>query len=93
MAVCFFCRKTLDIQGKVPFSAECPHCGMDVHVCRNCEFYEPGRPNDCREPMAEPVRDREKRNVCEYFVLAGGDSGQDREADEAKKKLEALFKK
>lgn len=46
---------------------ECPHCRKQTHVCRNCRFYEPGRPNDCQEPIAEPVRDKQRANFCDYF--------------------------
>ncbi|MBF0528002.1 MAG: hypothetical protein HQK55_01775 [Deltaproteobacteria bacterium] len=90
---CFFCSKPLDIEGKVSFRELCPHCGMDVHVCRNCEFYDPGRASYCREPGAEKVRDVEARNTCEYFVLSRKASGPADELAKAKEALENLFKK
>lgn len=93
MAVCFFCLKPLEVEGKVSFRELCPNCGMDVHVCRNCEFYDPGRANNCREPIAEKVRDPEAGNVCEYFILSGRDSEGADDAQRAKTALEALFKK
>ena len=93
MAVCFFCHEPLVIVGKVSFRELCPNCGMDVHVCRNCEFYDPGRANNCREPAAEKVRDPEARNTCEYFVLAGDKAGGPSESEKAKAALDALFKK
>ena len=46
---------------------ECPQCRKQTHVCRNCRFYEPGRPNDCQEPVAEPVKDKNRANFCDYF--------------------------
>jgi ribosomal protein L40E len=94
MTSCFHCRKPLDLEGKVSFRELCPHCGMDVHVCRNCGFFDPGRANHCREPMAENVRDPELRNTCEYFNLASSsENGPNNEAQRAKAALEALFKK
>jgi hypothetical protein len=66
---------------------------MDVHVCLNCEFYDPGQANNCREPMAENVRDVEARNVCEYFVLKGKTDQAMDEVQKAKQALEDLFKK
>lgn len=47
--------------------SECPACRKQTHVCRNCRFYEPGRPADCREPIAEPVNDKQRANFCDYF--------------------------
>ncbi|MEW5721845.1 MAG: hypothetical protein AB1896_01970 [Thermodesulfobacteriota bacterium] len=93
MAVCFFCHQDLRLTGKVSFSELCPHCGMDAHVCKNCAHYDPGRANNCREPMAEKVRDVEARNHCEYFVLAAGGPAGGNEAARARAALEKLFKK
>ncbi|MBU2550903.1 MAG: hypothetical protein KKB20_21005 [Proteobacteria bacterium] len=93
MTECFFCHKSLGLEGKVSFRELCPHCGMDVHVCLNCTFYDPGRSNDCREPRADWVRDREARNTCEYFVLGREAAPDKAEAKTAKVALDALFKK
>jgi predicted RNA-binding Zn-ribbon protein involved in translation (DUF1610 family) len=46
---------------------ECPQCRKQTHVCRNCRFYELGRPNACQEPVAEPVADKQRANFCDYF--------------------------
>ncbi|MBF0610439.1 MAG: hypothetical protein G8345_01270 [Magnetococcales bacterium] len=45
----------------------CSKCGRHTHVCSNCCFYDPGHYNDCREPQAERVVDKEKANFCDYF--------------------------
>ena len=47
--------------------ATCPQCGKYTHVCRNCRYYAPGRPNDCLEPVADPVADKQRANFCGYF--------------------------
>ena len=93
MAVCFFCHKLLDLEGKVSFRELCPHCGMNVHVCLNCEFYDEGYSNYCREPQAEQVRDREALNRCEYFVLSSSTKVPDEAKAKAKAQLDELFKK
>jgi hypothetical protein len=73
--------------------AACPACHADLHVCRLCEFYEPGVANSCREPIADVVGDKERANFCGYFqprpdacTGSGGDP-----AREARTRLEALF--
>lgn len=83
----------MGLEGKVSFRELCPHCGMDVHVCRNCGMYDPGRANNCKEPMAEKVRDVEARNTCEFFVLSGAQAAGTDKTDKAKAALEDLFKK
>ena len=90
---CFFCHKPLVIEGPVSFRELCSGCGMDVHVCRNCRHYDPGRSKGCREPVAEKVRDPEARNHCEYFILVVDTAEPTDEAAKAKAALEALFKK
>ena len=45
----------------------CLGCGKPARVCRNCRNYARGRPNDCVEPMADPILDKERANFCGYF--------------------------
>lgn len=76
-------------------SATCDRCRADVHVCRNCKFYDPKAYNECHEPQAERVVEKDRRNRCDFFVLAIGPLGSsnvDAEKAAAKKKLEDLFK-
>ena len=93
--LCAFC-KTKASEESIGFRDECPKCGGDLHICRNCRFYAPHAANQCREPaIPEPVRDKERRNLCEYFKPAGADRVDQGEAAsaETRRQLEALFKK
>ena len=63
---CFKCKKNIDLK-KIPFRATCDECGSDLHVCKNCKYYFPGKPNDCSHPSTESVIDRERFNFCEEF--------------------------
>ena len=45
----------------------CPQCGSYLHSCIQCEFYDPDAHNQCREPMAEYVADKESFNYCTFF--------------------------
>ena len=95
MASCHACKKELEIVGRVVGRRdECVHCGADLHCCYNCSFYEQSAHNECREPVAMRVNDKDRSNFCEYFELAtkphdGGKSAK----EDAKKKLEELFRK
>ena len=93
---CFNCGKELSLPaGNVPRTEECPHCRSDVRVCYNCRHYDPQSYNECSEPMAERVVNKDKRNFCEYFNFSpGGGLGKAAQAKEdALKKLNDLFKK
>ncbi len=79
----------------VPREEDCPGCGKDLHSCRNCRHHDPGVNNQCREPDAEWVTDRERANFCERFQLAEepvARPGPDR-GSEARLKLDDLFRK
>jgi len=76
------------------FRAVCTACGGFLHCCRNCEHYEPGRHNDCREPAAEQIADKEAGNFCDFFrpgrpTASAGAAGP----SEARARLDALFRK
>jgi hypothetical protein len=95
MKRCSKCKTKLEITGKVGRNDTCPRCGADLRACLNCRFYDPGAYNQCHEPQAERVVDKERSNFCEYFVFretAVAATAKDSPAD-AKSKLESLFKR
>lgn len=92
-ALCFSCQKELPVMESVGRREECPHCGADMHVCKNCEFYDPKVYNECRETSAEVVREKDRANFCDYFVLRkNGTAAEDKKAA-LRAAAEALFKK
>ncbi len=72
--------------------ARCPACGRATHACRNCRFFTPGRPNDCQEPVAERVVDKERPNFCDYFEPVSRQAGAAPSVDAQRAAAEALFK-
>lgn len=87
--------KTPVAEGKIGFRDECPRCGGDLHVCCNCRFYDRFASRECREPaIPETVRDKERRNLCEYFqpTAAGAEESGESASAAARRKLEELFK-
>ncbi|MBU0481099.1 MAG: hypothetical protein KKG47_08355 [Proteobacteria bacterium] len=77
------------------FRDECDHCGRDLHICLNCAFYDPNVSRECREPaIPDAVHDKERKNLCEYFKMKGGenDAAYESESEAARRKLEELFK-
>lgn len=91
MKTCFKCGKPIETE-KVSFREECRGCGSDVHVCLNCVFYEPGRSNDCREPQAERVREKDRANYCDFFRFKETETNRSGRS-EADKLWNELFKK
>ena len=93
---CSHCGANIDVAAGqvVGRTEECPSCGRDLHACVQCQFYDPGAYNECREPQAERVVDKERSNFCDYFQLSEGPgSGSPSKKDDALKQLDDLFKK
>ena len=90
--ICWSCRHELDMTTRVQRRDECPACGADLHVCKNCRFWDPGYANECRENTAYYIRDREKANFCMAHEFKSTTDADAAEANDARDKLEALFK-
>ena len=48
---------------------ECPHCRAQLHVCRMCVYFDTTAPQQCREPVADNVSDKQRANFCGYFQI------------------------
>ena len=70
--MCWKCSEPADIRGKPGFRDLCPSCGREIHVCKNCRFFSPGTYRDCAETVPDPVIDKERMNLCEYFQIKQG---------------------
>jgi len=91
---CFNCGAHLELPPDFGRREECPKCGADVHCCKNCRFYDPQAYNECSEPQAEVVREKERANFCDFFQLnQKAQGGQDSTKDQLREAAEALFKK
>lgn len=90
---CFHCQKTTTSISKIGFRDECGFCRSDLHVCKNCEFYDPKAYNECRETSADVVREKERANFCDFFNGREGTSSPGDKAAKLKAAAEALFKK
>ena len=92
---CAFCQAAIEIEDKIRRGDTCPKCHRDLRCCRQCNFYDHNAYNECKEVQADRVIEKERENYCDYFVPRGSKA---RNASisrtvEAKKALEALFKK
>lgn len=95
MKHCHACKKEFSAGREIGRRDECPNCGADLHCCLDCGFFEPSAPKQCREPVAELVKEKNKANFCDYFTFrdAHASSASAAEASSARKTLDDLFKK
>ena len=91
---CWKCGAGLDYL-LMPLSrgAHCKACDAALHVCRMCRFYDPRVAKQCREPVADPVKDKVRPNFCGYLELnpEAWQPPDHSEADATASDLNALF--
>lgn len=90
---CFSCHKKQSVEIPVGRRDECS-CGSDLHCCYNCLHHDRSAYNECKEPQADVVKDKDRSNYCDHFSPAS----TSRTSESAKKsdlraQAEALFKK
>jgi hypothetical protein len=97
--VCHNCGRDIKLIAKVARTEECPHCRADMHCCKNCRFFDPGKNNQCSETQAEWVKDKLKANFCDFFEpnkrvpLTTRGSGEKPRGNDVRKAFDDLFKK
>ena len=91
---CFSCHKTVALEAgqKILKNEECSFCYAAMHSCRMCRHYDHSAYNQCREPSAERIVEKEKANYCDYFVLGSGESQSGDPKTELMNKFNSLFK-
>lgn len=70
--ICHACRRSAEYESVVGRGDECDGCGADLRVCLNCAFYDASAYNECGEPSAERVLEKDKGNFCDFFRAADG---------------------
>jgi hypothetical protein len=92
-AICFKCQKVNTSLSKIGLRDECMECRSDLHICKNCEFYDVKSYNECREPSAEMVKEKERANYCDFFYPSKKGAEVKDEKARLKAAADALFKK
>jgi len=92
VGLCWHCGQELS-ELDLGREARCPKCSKAVHACRNCRYFKPGRSNDCLEPIADFVSDKERANFCGYFAAhPAAYVGEVADAGVLRDAVESLFK-
>jgi len=98
--MCYYCGVAVPSDRTIGFNETCPVCGKDMHVCASCDFFKLGAHWDCRETIDASVEDKEKRNYCDFFVVApqyfqqtAGSQTARMKAQSARSAFDSLFKK
>lgn len=94
MIGCAHCGKPLEIVGnQVGRRDTCPHCGEELHSCRNCRHFDPTVAKECKEPFADVPGDKDSANFCELFQIGEGGLHAKENKEQLLSAAEALFRK
>ena len=77
--------------------AQCPHCRVALHACRQCAHFDPARRFECAQDIPERVADKKAANGCALFSLMvtverDTSAGTTRPVD-ARRSFDNLFRK
>ncbi len=89
---CWSCGEDTEMEDKVTRSDECPHCRSDMRSCKNCQYYDQGSHNECKETISEYIPDKERTNFCGMYRPFQGERDPQEDKNDALAKLNALFK-
>jgi len=94
---CHACSADLEFEDPIGRSQRCPRCGSDLRCCLNCRFHDIASYNDCAEPSAERVLEKDRGNFCDYFSPSGAGAvemmGKGGASTDGLSELEKLFRK
>jgi hypothetical protein len=90
---CHGCGATNEVPAPVSRRETCNRCGADLHCCLSCVFHDRSAYNECREPSAERVVDKDRSNFCDYYAPKVGAVKSGSVAPPAVSDLERLFAK
>ena len=66
--VCWRCGESIEnLPMPLTRLAECGSCHAELHVCKLCEFYDKHIADQCREPVVDYVKEKQRANFCDYF--------------------------
>lgn len=92
---CYICNTELGLtpEQDASRSDECPGCFANIRCCRMCYFYDTSSYNECREPTADRIVEKEKANFCDHFKLSSSAQDLRQKKDELLSAADLLFKK
>ncbi|MBT4791988.1 MAG: hypothetical protein HON90_10485 [Halobacteriovoraceae bacterium] len=91
--ICYHCKEEIKLENtaSISRSEECEQCAANIRNCFMCNFYDKNSYNECREPTADRIVDKEKANFCDFYkVNQRGKYNSEKEI--ALNAAEALFK-
>ena len=89
---CWNCGESSEEPLPLSRHAACQHCFEMLHCCRMCRHFDPKQRPACQHDLADPPRESEIANFCDFLAPRRGLQGSKSLRDQhASAKLSALF--
>jgi hypothetical protein len=62
---CYNCSTTLTPD--MLFTGPCPKCGVQLHCCKQCSYFEPSTRFQCMKPIPLRIAVKDQANECTLF--------------------------
>ncbi len=63
------CTQCGTVLAGMPPGETCPKCGFELHSCKQCAYFDPGKRFECMKPVAKRVEKKDVRNDCQLYEL------------------------
>jgi predicted RNA-binding Zn-ribbon protein involved in translation (DUF1610 family) len=77
--------------------SRCPHCGFELHSCKQCTHFDTSARFECTRPILVRIAKKDARNECSFYsprvTLERQTSPDTAVLNDPRKAFEALFKK
>jgi predicted RNA-binding Zn-ribbon protein involved in translation (DUF1610 family) len=57
------------LQANTDINAKCPRCGLDLHCCKQCRFFDSAARFECMQPVLEPIPRKDVHNDCTFYEI------------------------
>jgi hypothetical protein len=78
-------------------NGRCPHCGFELHCCKQCAHFDTSARFECTQPILARIPKKDARNECTFYsprvTLERQTSRDSSLGNDPRKAFEALFKK
>jgi hypothetical protein len=92
------CAQCGTVLQAIPPTGLCPKCGFELHSCKQCMYFDPGKRFECMQPVKVRITKKDARNDCTFYEIR---VTQEKETstpaslrpNDARQAFENLFKK
>lgn len=91
---CHACGEKQALDREIALDETCARCGVAVHACVQCMYFDTSARNECRQTPPKPIRSKTKANDCPLFSakIAREFAPDSASQGDARSAFDALFK-